>query len=181
MSQYGQPADPHGRPFDSGTQPNTQPDPHGTSAPPPPPQWQPGQPQPGSYQPGCAPQGRLGTTSEERNWAMAAHLGSFVAAYAALGLLAPLLVMITKGNESGFVRRHAVESLNFQLSVLVYSVVGGIAAVVLTIGTLGLGLIVLVPLIAVFLLAYAVLVVVGTVKASQGEDFRYPLTVRLVS
>ncbi|MBA2508398.1 MAG: DUF4870 domain-containing protein [Nocardioidaceae bacterium] len=112
---------------------------------------------------------------------MAGHLGSFVAAWLALGLLAPLLVMLTKGNESSYVRRHAVESLNFQLSWLIYTVLGGITAFLLAIVTLGLGLIVIVPLIAVFLLTYAVLVIVGGVKASQGAEFRYPLTIRLVS
>ncbi|MDQ3415617.1 MAG: DUF4870 domain-containing protein [Actinomycetota bacterium] len=120
-------------------------------------------------------------TGEERNWAMAGHLGSFVAAWLALGLLAPLLVMLTKGNKSNYVRRHAVESLNFQLSWLIYTVLGGITAFLLAIVTLGLGLIVIVPLIAVFLLTYAVLVIVGGVKASQGAEFRYPLTIRLVS
>ena len=59
-------------------------------------------------------------TSEEKNWAIAAHVGVFVAAWFALGFLAPLLVMLVKGKDSAFVRRHAVESLNFQITLLMY-------------------------------------------------------------
>lgn len=120
-------------------------------------------------------------SSEERNWATGAHIGSFVAAYVALGLLAPLLVMMVKGNDSPFIRRHAVESLNFQLSVLIYVAVGTVVAVVLAFITLGLGLLVILPIAAVFALAYVVLVIIGTVKASHGEDYRYPLTLRIIS
>ena len=85
--------------------------------------------------------GGLSPTSTERNWAMAAHLGAFVAAYVALGLLAPLLVLLVKGGESPFVRRHSVESLNFQITTLLLLVI----AVVLALVTFGLGLIVIIP------------------------------------
>ena len=112
-----------------------------------------------------------GLTSEERNWAVAAHLGSFLAAWVALGLLAPLAVLLLKSNDSAFIRRHAVESLNFQINALVYSVVFGLLMFLL------IGF-VLLPLYAVF---YLVCVVLATIRASQGEDFRYPFTVRVVS
>ena len=64
--------------------------------------------------------------ADERNWSVAAHLGSFVTAWFALGLVAPLVVLLVKGGSSPFVRRHAVESLNFQINALVYSVVFGL-------------------------------------------------------
>jgi len=109
--------------------------------------------------------------AEERNWAMAAHLGSFLAAYVALGLLAPLIVLLVKGNDSPFVRRHAVESLNFQLNALVYIVLFALLLFVL------IGF-VLLPLYAIF---YVVVVIRGSIRASSGEDYRYPLTIRFVS
>ena len=49
--------------------------------------------------------------------------------------------MLTVGNESPFVRRHAVESLNFQISLLIY----GAAALLFSIVTIGLGLIIVIP------------------------------------
>ena len=112
-----------------------------------------------------------GTTADERNWAMAAHLGSFLAAYAALGLLAPLGVLLFKGNDSAFVRRHAVESLNFQITALIYAAICVVLAFVL------IGFVLLVALGALYL----VVVIMGAVKASGGADFRYPLTFRFIS
>ncbi|MGD9527908.1 DUF4870 domain-containing protein [Pseudonocardia sp.] len=112
-----------------------------------------------------------GTTSQERNWALAAHVGSFLAAYVALGLLAPLIVLLVKGNESPFIRRHAVESLNFQITTLLVVVVGVLLTFVL------IGFVVL----AVWAVFYVVVVILATIAASQGRDYRYPLTLRLVS
>jgi uncharacterized protein len=109
-------------------------------------------------------------TSEERNWALASHVGSLVAAWVALGFLAPLIVMLVKGDQSGFVRRHAVESLNFQITLLVYLAVSVVLAFLL-IGFL------LLPVVGLFGL---VMIVIATVKAANGEEYRYPLTIRLV-
>ncbi len=111
------------------------------------------------------------TSSDDRNWAMAAHLGSFLAAWFALGLLAPLAVLLFKADASGFVRRHSVESLNFQINALFYTVVFALLIFVL------IGL-VLLPLYGLF---YLVCVVSASVKASEGADYRYPLTVRFIS
>jgi uncharacterized protein len=108
---------------------------------------------------------------EDRNWALAAHIGSIVTAWFALGLIAPLIVLLVRGGSSPFVRRHAVESLNFQINALVYSVVFALLIFVLV------GF-VLLPLYGLF---YIVCVVLGTIRASAGEEFRYPLTVRAIS
>jgi uncharacterized protein len=109
--------------------------------------------------------------SDERNWALAAHLGSFVAAWFALGLLAPLLVLILKTGSSPYIRRHAVESLNFQINALFWSVVLFVS-IFLVVGIL------LLPLYGVF---YVVQVILASRKASKGQDVHYPLTLRLVT
>lgn len=114
-------------------------------------------------------QGRL-PPEQERLWAMLAHLLSFVAAYLFLGFVAPLIVLLVFGPRSAYVRAHAVESLNFNLSWLLY----GIVAVVLII--IGIGILILIALG----LAYLVLVVIASVRANNGEFFRYPLTIRFI-
>ena len=116
----------------------------------------------------------------ERNWAVAAHLGSLVAVYVALGILGPLLVLLLKGRESAFVRSHAVESLNFQISMLIYASVATVVAFVATLLTFGLALFPIIPLVLVLAVVYLVLVIVASVRASSGEHYRYPLTLRLV-
>ena len=110
-------------------------------------------------------------TPEEKNWALAAHVGTFVAAWFAMGFLAPLVIMLVKGKDSAFVRRHAVESLNFQISLLIYLVVSFILAFVL------IGF-VLMAAVGVFAL---VVIILATIKAANGEDYRYPLCIRMVS
>jgi hypothetical protein len=110
-------------------------------------------------------------TADERTWAWVSHAGSFVGAAVAMAFLVPLVIMLTKGKDSPFVRRHAVESLNFQISVLIYAAVSAVLVLVL------IGIALLLAL-AVF---YVVVVVLATVKAANGQEYRYPLTLRLVS
>lgn len=127
-------------------------------------------PDPGSSWPRDSGSGEL-VGSEDRNWALAAHIGSILTAWFALGLVAPLIVLLVRGGQSPFVRRHAVESLNFQINALVYTLIFFLLVFVL----IGFALL---PLYGIF---YVICVVLGTVRASGGEEFRYPLTVRVIS
>jgi hypothetical protein len=110
------------------------------------------------------------SADQERLWAMLAHLLSFVAAYIALGFIAPLIVMLVFGPRSAYVRANAVESLNFNLSWLIYAIVGVITIPV------GIGILILLALG----IAYVVLVIIASVRANGGQFFRYPLTIRFV-
>ena len=114
--------------------------------------------------------------SDERTWALMAHVGSLVAAFVAMAFLAPLIVLVAQGDKSPFVRRHAVESLNFQISLLIYLAV----ASVLTLVTLGMALIVLLPVGLVVAVVALVLIIQAAMAASRGEHYQYPLTFRFV-
>jgi uncharacterized Tic20 family protein len=111
-----------------------------------------------------------GASPDERNWAVAAHLSAVVGAWLFLGFVGPLLVLLIRGDRSGFVREHAVEALNFNISVLLYSIVGWILVFVL-VGWLVLAAVGLLWLIGT---------IVATVRAGRGQRYRYPLTIRLV-
>jgi uncharacterized protein len=140
--------------------------------PPPEPPLPPAGPPPGGGPPaGGRPVGPPMSPDQERLWGMLAHLLSFVAAYLALGFVAPLVVLLVFGPRSAYVRAHAVESLNFNLSWLLYAIVGGILLIV------GIGLLILIALG----IAYVVLVIMASVRANNGQFFRYPLTIRFVS
>ncbi len=138
---------------------------------------QPADQQPAYQQPYAYPVAPGELTQTDRNWASASHWGTLVAAWLAMGFIAPLVIMLTVGNQSAFVRRHAVESLNFQISVLIY----GAAAILFSLITFGLGLIVVVPLGLVAVVFYLVFLIQASIKAANGEDYRYPLTMRFVS
>jgi uncharacterized Tic20 family protein len=116
------------------------------------------------------------SASEERTWGMLAHVGVFVAAWFAMGFLCPLVIWLVYRNRSEFVRRHALESLNFQLSLLIYTAV----AVVLILITFGLGVLIIIPLVVIGAVAALVVIVLATIAASSGNEYRYPLSIRLV-
>jgi uncharacterized protein len=98
-------------------------------------------------------------------WALLAHLSYFV-----LAIIAPLIIMLTVGKTSPFVRRHSTEALNFHLSLLIYAVV----SLVLIIVVIGIFLLIAVAVFGV------VMTIIAAIKAAQGEDYHYPLTIRLV-
>ncbi len=143
----------------------------------PPHQWQPGSAASSPYgdhgtprpdQPHLAPGN---PTPDEVTWGGAAHWSAFVASFVALAFLGPLVIMLTKGNESAYIRRQAVESLNFQLSILIYAGVSFVLLFVL-VGFL------LLPAVG---LLWLICTVLGSVRAARGEEYRYPLTIRMVS
>ena len=139
---------------------------------PPPPPPQPPLPPGGGGPPAGGPPGQPPLSADqERLWGMLAHLLSFVAAYIALGFVAPLVVLLVFGPRSAYVRAQAVESLNFNLSWLLYAIVAGILVIV------GIGLLILLALG----IAYVVLVVIASVRANNGQLYRYPLTIRFMS
>lgn len=119
--------------------------------------------------------------SDARNWATAAHLSSLVGMLGIPAVIGPLVVWLMKKDDHPFVESQAREALNFQISVLIYAVVGAIVAVIVTVLTLGVGVLAVIPAALVFLVGVFVLPIVAAIKASKGTNYRYPLTLRLVS
>ena len=101
-------------------------------------------------------------SSDEKTMALLAHVLTFVAAF-----LAPLIIYLLKKDESAFVAAHAKESLNFQITVV-------LICIVLAITVIGILFIWVVGILSL------VLVVVATIKASEGKLYRYPFSIRLI-
>ena len=107
------------------------------------------------------------------------------------GALAALAIYVYQRDRSSFAAEHAKEALNFNLSMFIYACAAALIALLLlgaTVLTLGIGIILTGPaglLLAMAALAIAVLWLVCSViaafKAYNGETYRYPLTLRLVS
>lgn len=140
----------------------------------------------GDYQPPSE-----GGRDEERTWSMWSHLGPLLVLVGGMALSAgalsvfafvfPLVVMNTVGSRSARVRAHAVESLNFQLSMLVYSIGLLLVAVVVGLLTLGFGLLIIIPIIIALAVFELVVMILASVQASNGGFYRYPITIRFVS
>ncbi len=114
-------------------------------------------------------------TEESRNWGMIAHLSALVAAgLGGLGFLGPLVVWLVRKDRDRYVAHHAVEALNFNLSIMLYAVL----AVLLAFTIVLIPVSILMGLVGVPL--WFIASIVAAVKAQRGEGFRYPLTIRLV-
>ncbi|MEZ4760507.1 MAG: DUF4870 domain-containing protein [Flavobacteriales bacterium] len=105
-------------------------------------------------------------TGDERTIALLAHILTLVG-----GFIAPLVVYLVKKDESPFITQHAKESLNFQITlilammasaILIFIFIGFILMFVVGIGSL-------------------VLVIMATIKASEGKPYRYPVNIRFIS
>lgn len=138
----------------------------------------------------------VGPTESERYWAAGAHAAALVLALMTswiagiAGALGALVIWMIKRDDSPFAAAHAKEAVNFNLSMFLYACAAVVIAFVLvgaTLLTLGLGIILTGP--AGILLALAVIAigliwlvcsVIAIYKAYNGEEYRYPLTIRLL-
>lgn len=118
--------------------------------------------------------------ADRKNWAMAAHLSALVGFVGIPSLVGPLVVWLAKKDTDAYIAAHSVHALNFNISVLIYTIVGTIAVVIIGIVTLGIGLLLAIPVVVVALIVWVVLVIQGGLAASRGEQFRYPMTIDFV-
>jgi uncharacterized Tic20 family protein len=102
----------------------------------------------------------------EKIWSILSHLSAILG----VGIVLPLVVYLAMRQESEYVAENAREALNFHISVLIY----GLVCVLLLFVVIGF------PLLIALGIAAFVLAIIGAVKASNGECYRYPLTLRLV-
>jgi uncharacterized protein len=104
---------------------------------------------------------------EVRNTAVAAHLSTFAGLVVPFGsVIGPLAVWLTRRDRDPFIDQAVCEALNFGISIAIYGSLM-LAAALMLVG---------IPL----LVAGVVLASLAAVKASQGQSYRYPLTLRLV-
>jgi uncharacterized Tic20 family protein len=104
-------------------------------------------------------------TAGERGLAAVGHLSGYL--FSAIG---PLVVLLASGDTSPFVRRHAIEALNYQLTFIVASIVAFCLFFLV------------VPILAwvLLLLGWIFLPAVGALVAVVGDGWRYPFTWRPV-
>jgi len=110
---------------------------------------------------------------QARTWGMLCHIAAFAGFIIPLvgNIVGPLVIWLIKKEEHPFIDDQGKESLNFQITISI----GGLVASILTC-LAGLGIILG---IAIFVF-YVVFVIIAAIKASNGEQYRYPVTLRLV-
>ncbi len=104
-------------------------------------------------------------------WAMAIHLSVF-AGYAIpfAGLIAPILIWQLKKEEFPSIDPHGKMVANFLISILIYSFIAGLLCLVF----IGFLLLMVLGLVAI------VFPIIGAIKASNGELWKYPLMIEFL-
>ena len=93
------------------------------------------------------------------------HLGG-----AFLGFLVPLIIWVMKKDTSKFLDDQGKEALNFQLTLMIGHLVGGLT-ICITFGSINMVLWVL----------GLVFGIMGGVAANKGEVYRYPINIRMIT
>ena len=115
------------------------------------------------------------STSDDRGIAAMTHLLPYITS-----ILGPIAVFVI--SKKKFVKENAKQVINFHLSMLLYAM----ALFFIGIGLfVSLALIILIPIVIGagigIVLASLILPVVGAVKASEGEVYKYPLALTFLS
>ncbi|HHX87521.1 MAG TPA: DUF4870 domain-containing protein [Firmicutes bacterium] len=113
----------------------------------------------------------LPLSQEEKTFGMLVHLSALAGYFIPAGnIFGPLIVWLIKKDQLPYVDQQGKEAINFQISILIYAVVSAVLILVL------IGVVLLI-VVGLFNLIY---IVIASVKANNGEDFRYPLTIRFI-
>src|SRR6478672_8340674 len=97
---------------------------------------------------------------DEKLWATLTHVGGIVFHW-----LAPLVAYLVLKDRGPFVRWHTRQALNFQLTVLLAYIVGGVLTIVF---------------VGIFIVLAAVVInivfgIVAAIAANRGEFYKYPI------
>jgi uncharacterized protein len=107
----------------------------------------------------------------ERNWAMLCHLAAFAGFFFPFGgVIGPLICWLSRKDESSWVNENGRASLNFQLSILLYMVL------VIPLCFIIVGI----PIIIILGVLKVVCIIIGSIKAAKGEEFRYPISIPFI-
>ena len=110
--------------------------------------------------------------SNVRLWTILCHASALLGVFLHFPghVLGPLIVWLAKRDDSPELDAHGKESLNFQLSMLLYTLISGVFCLVL------IGFVFL----AILWVLNAVFVIIASIKASDGKFYRYPMTIRFI-
>ena len=118
----------------------------------------------------------------DRQWAAGVHVGALLAAFfthwfaGVAGALVALGVWALVRERHPFAAAHAKEALNFNITLLIASIV----LILVTVLTFFIAVIITVPIGILLGIAWVVLTIMAAMKANEGVAYRYPFTLRLV-
>lgn len=112
-------------------------------------------------------QGQSGAavSKDARMWGMLCHLLGLFTSF-----VGPLIIWLLKKEEDPFIDNQGKEALNFQITVVIASIVSGL----LTFICIGVFLAIAVGIVDI------IFCIMAAVKANGGEAYRYPVSIRFI-
>jgi len=110
-------------------------------------------------------------SESERNWAMLCHLSAFAGFFFPFGgIIGPLICWLSRKDDSIWVDQNGKRSMNFQMSILLYMIL----VIPLCFIIIGIPILIFLGILKV------VCIIIASIKASKGEEFRYPLSIPFI-
>lgn len=127
-----------------------------------------------------APQGVF--SKDQQTYALIMHLSAFAAfLLPSLGnIIGALVAWLVFKDKSEMLDQQGKEVLNYQISVSIYLWIAGIIAGIFSVVTLGLGVILVVPLLGIMWIVSLIPTFLGVKEANNGNFYRYPYTIRFL-
>jgi len=125
----------------------------------------------GNVSPAAGPATPAGEQARDGDeaWAMLAYLS-----VPFFSVLVPLAIFLARGGNSAFARRHAVQALNLAITVLLYNICVLILGGILAADTVGVALMIAVPVALVLWLVALACLIRAAVRASVGDFYQPP-------
>jgi len=115
---------------------------------------------------------------DARMWSMFCHLAALAGLVVPVVgcIVGPLIIWQIKKDDFPFVDEQGKEAVNFQISMLLYAVIGSAVCLITCIG---------IPLIPIVCLAVSIVdlifLLIAAVKANNGFHYRYPLCISFIN
>lgn len=110
-------------------------------------------------------------TQSERDWSMFCHLSAFAGFFFPFGgIIGPLICWTSRKDESEWVNLNGKASLNFQISMLLYTILL-IPLCFIIVG---------IPLLVSLGILEVICVIVASIRAAKGEMFKYPISIPFI-
>ncbi len=103
-------------------------------------------------------------STEARNMAMLCHLLGIV------GFFAPLVIWLNEKDKHKFVNEHGRAAMNYQISIIIYYIASCMLCFIIV------GFFMFIALV----IMHIIFVIMGAVKASKGEPWRYPIAIQFL-
>lgn len=113
-----------------------------------------------------------GIPREARKWGMICHLSALIGILGnGIGfLLGPLVVWLIKREDHPFIDEQGKEAVNFQITMFLALLVSALLALVL------------IGFLFMIIIAFLMIIfpIIGAIRASDGKNYRYPVSLRLI-